>query len=273
MEVIEKVITHSRPDKYDIYGLGDIHAGSINCAENDVRRKVEEIHENKNALVIGMGDYADCITKNDKRFEICGLAPWVKADNIVESQRNWLRDLLKPIASKFLCLLTGNHEEMIHDEHSADITRNLCDDLNIPYGGYHCFVELIFRRGRKGSKGNGRKYVCHAWHGAGSAQTEGARLMRLMRLVNDIEADIYLMGHLHSITSHTPDRLCCLNGKVRSSQLIATITGSWLKTYMQPKEGEHINPSYGEEKGYKPARLGCPIIHIWPDRNLLTLEA
>ena len=88
--------------------------------------------------------------------------------------------------------------------------------------------------------------------------------MRLMRLVNDIEADIYLMGHLHAITIHTPDRLRVVNGRVRSVRLAAAICGSWLKTYNQPDEGETLDPTYGEQKGYKPSRIGCPIIKIYP---------
>ncbi len=41
--------------------------------------------------------------------------------------------------------------------------------------------------------------------------------MRLVRLVNDIQADVYLMGHLHAITIHTPDRLqVTKSGKIKS---------------------------------------------------------
>jgi len=270
MEVIEKQIPHTRPDIFHIYALGDIHAGSINCAEDEIKTKVQEIKERKNAYWVGMGDYADCITEKDYRFEIKGLAPWVSPDNIVESQRAFLKKLFQPIAPKCLAFLTGNHEELIHREHSNDITRNLCGDLNLPYGGYHSFLVLHFARGNTGSR---REYKLHLWHGAGSAQTEGARLMRLVRLVNDIEASIYLMGHLHAMTNYTPDRLKCEKGKVKSTQLIAQMTGSWLKAYMQPEKGQTLNPTYIEKKGYKPSRIGCPIIHINPDKDNISVES
>lgn len=89
--------------------------------------------------------------------------------------------------------------------------------------------------------------------------------MRLMRLVNEFEADVYLMGHLHTMTSYTPDRLVCRDGRVRSIKLAATICGSWLKTYNQPDAGQIQDPTYGEAKGYKPSRIGMPIIRITPD--------
>ncbi len=275
MEVIEKVITHkSRSDIFNIYAIGDIHAGSIECAENDIRRMVQRIKDDKFGYWIGMGDAVDAITKNDKRFDIEGLAPWVKKDNIVTSQKKWIKDLLSPIADKCLAFLEGNHEATIHTFHDEDITRNLCDDLKVPYGGYSCFIDVKFRRDSKDSivKRGGQDYIIHAFHGAGAAQTEGARIMRLMRLVNDIQADIYLMGHLHCVATYTPDRLLLSNGRIKSRQLIAVMTGSWLKTYAQPKNGQQLNASYAERKGYKPSRIGAPVIHIEPDKDRFTVE-
>jgi len=227
-----------------------------------------------NGYILGHGDYAECITKNDPRFNIRNLADWVEKDNIVESQREKVVSLFKDCAKekKIIGLLSGNHEEEIHMRHDNDIVRNICKDLNVPYGGYQCFVLLRFIR--SGVEG-GEVFTWHAWHGAGSAQTEGARLMRLMRLVNDIEADLYSMGHLHgAISTYTPDRLKYnpRTHKIESVKVIATLSGSWLKGFMQSTEERPLNPHYGERKGYKPSRLGCPIIHIRPYHRQIWLE-
>ncbi len=271
MEVIEHQLTyrHSPTDKIDIYPLGDVHAGSIHCNEKAIKSKIQEIKDNPKAYWIGMGDMVDAITKNDKRFDIGGLAKWVEPDNIIESQRRFIVDLFKPIAPRCLGYLTGNHEEVIHSSADNDISRNICKDLNVPYAGYSCFINLHFRR----NAGAGRLFTIHAWHGSGAAQQEGARIMRLMRLVNDVRADIYLMGHLHAITKYNPDQLVCTQGRIKSRKLIAVMTGSWLTTYTQPHEDEHLNSSYGEQKGYKPSRLGCPVIHIFPESSTFTEES
>lgn len=269
MLVVEKDIPYSRPDRFKLYPLGDIHLGSLHCAENEIYKQVEVIRKDKNAYWIGMGDYCDSITKNDKRFEMGGLASWVIADDIIESQRKRIVNLLKPIQSKCLGLITGNHEESIHQFHQDDITRHICDDLNVPYLGYSCYVVLKFKRKNSNEVW---QVITHAWHGAGAAQTEGSRLNRLMRLVNEIEADIYLMGHLHAMTQHTPDRLTYRNGRVRSQKLAATITGSWLKAYNQPNEGERECISYAERQGYKPSRIGCPVVHLYPEGREFTIE-
>jgi predicted phosphodiesterase len=256
MKVIRKVITYNASSRFKLYPIGDIHAGSIHCAEHEISNKIAEIKLDKDAYIIGIGDYADSIVKDDFRFDIDGLAPWVSKSNIVESQRKWIVDLFSPVKEKIVCLLTGNHEEAIHHNFQDDITLNIANDLDVPWAGYAAFIELLFQRENSKER---HLVVIHAWHGAGAAQTEGARLNRLMRLVNEVQADVYLMGHLHCITQHTPERLVCKNGVIRSQKLSAVITGSWLRTYTQ---GDVI--SYGEKQGYKPTRIGCPVIHIKP---------
>lgn len=274
MEVIEKVISYRRPDKFKIYPIGDIHAGSIHCEEDEIKKQINIIKSERNSYIIGMGDYADSIIKNDPRFDIEGCPKWLKKDNIIESQRLWLKELFTPVKDKIICLLTGNHEEEQHNRYQDDITRNLCKDLGVPYGGYSSFIVLKFIRGQASpSGGHSHQVIIHAWHGAGAAQTEGARLMRLMRLVNDIQADIYLMGHLHTIAQYSPERLIYRSGKIKSTRLIATITGSWLTAYTQSKEDQQLNASYAERQGYKPTRIGCPVIHLWPDRQEFSVES
>jgi len=264
LEVILKRIIYKRPDIFYLYPFFDPHLGAIESAEYQLSLKVLECaNRGPYGLAVGGGDWHDCITSKDWRWKSNGLAPWVENRNIVDSQRRRSNELFYPLVEQgqLIAIGTGNHEEEIHKRHDDDIIRNVCRDMDVPYAGYSCFIVLQFIRAGKST----HNLVIHSWHGAGSAQSEGARLMRLVRLVNDIEADIYLMGHLHAMTSHTPDRLVQRNGRVRSIKLAATICGSWLKTYAQPRENEILDPSYGEEKGYKPSRIGMPIIKIIPD--------
>jgi len=263
VEVIQIPIQYANPDTFYLYPFSDAHLGSIESAEHALERKVIECaNRGRLGLAVGIGDWCDCITNHDKRFQMNGLAKWVEPGNIVQSQRERAVEIFKPLTEQkqLLAVGTGNHEETIHRFHNDDITRNICKDLKVPYAGYHTFIILKFIR----SKIQRFNLVIHMWHGAGAAQTEGARVMRLVRLVNEIQADVYLMGHLHAMTSHTPDRLYFQNGEIKSKRLAATITGSWLETYHQSEEGQTQDPTYGEEKGYKPSSIGCPIIRIKP---------
>ncbi len=264
MEVIVKEINYKRPDVFYLYPFFDAHLGSAEAAENSLKRKVVECaNRGRKGLALGGGDWTDCITTKDKRWRGNGIAPWVERSNIVDSQRRRCEEIFSPLVEEgqLIAIGTGNHEEEIHKKYDDDITRNICRDMKVPYAGYQAYIILKFVRNGKTT----HFLTIHSWHGSGAAQTEGARLMRLVRFVNDIEADIYLMGHLHAMTSHTPDRLICRNGQIKSVKLAATICGSWVKTYNQPEEGEIQDPTYGEEKGYKPSRIGMPIIRIEPD--------
>jgi len=268
LEVIVKEIEYKRPDVFTIYPFFDPHLGARESSEKSLIRKVEECASlDRLGLAIGGGDWMDCITQYDKRFSMNGLADWVERSNIVNSQRRRAKEVFKPLFDgknvypQLLGIGTGNHEEAIHRYHNNDVIRELCHETNIPYAGYQTFYLLKFKRAGKFT----HEVKIHSWHGAGAAQTEGARLARLTRLVNDIEADIYLMGHLHTITTYTPDRLTIQNGKIRSVRLAAAICGSWLKTYNQPDKGDIQDPTYGEMSGYKPSRIGMPLIKIIPD--------
>ena len=262
MKVLEKRFDYTRPQQFRIYPLGDIHAGSVDCAERAVREQRDIIKKDRDGYWIGMGDIIDAITESDKRWDTKGIASWVKHDNIIESQRKFAVELLKPIAHKCIAYLSGNHEEAVHSNHNNDISLNICEDLGLPYAGYSCFIELFFTRSTES-----HKYTIHAWHGAGSAQTEGAQLMRLKRLVKENEADVYLMGHLHTIVHDITDRLSVRGHKIKSVPRIATITGSWKKSY-----NEESIP-WEETKGFRPAHIGCPIIIFEPDKDKIIYQS
>ena len=264
MQVIEREIFYPHSGFIKIYGVGDIHAGSIHTAENRIKSKIDAIRQERNAYILGMGDFCDCIIKDDPRFDMNGLASWVQRDNIVESQRRWVVELFKPVRHKILCLLSGNHEEQIHLRYQIDIMGDVCKGLEVPWGGYSSFVGLICKR--SGSP-ESHRYTIHAFHGAGAAVTEGARLMRLKRLIDSIEADIYFMGHLHTMTSYLPEKLILRNHKIKSIHKIAVTTGSWLTSYTQ-----NSPTSYSEMKGYPPSQLGSPCIKIYPDLGKMILE-
>lgn len=244
-------------------------------------------------LCLKTGKSASLIVRNRKQ-QYNGYSKYTNTTGYTVFIHKWNRRqiahrIMEPYSGKVFCLSTGNgnfvamrngkpfctgntgnHEEKAHDIHSDDIGKHICDDLGIPYAGYQAFIALTFDRENSNES---HRYIIHAWHGDGAAQTEGARVMRLMRLVNEIEAQIYLMGHLHAITLYTPDRLVYRNGKVRNVELIAAMTGSWLKGYTQSPKDKPLPPNYIEKKGYKPSRIGCPIIHISPQTDTIYAQS
>jgi len=256
-----KVHYRSRKDEFRLYPIGDIHAGTLHCAEDLIKKQVKEIKENPHAIWIGMGDYADLITPKDPRWDVEVISPWVERSNVAESQRVWLVKLLQPIANKCVGLLAGNHEESIRRYNYQDIHLDLCRDLNVSYLGYTAFVRFQFIRIRNSVT----TFIGAFQHGSGGAQTEGGKIMRLKKLMDSFNADICCMGHLHDIkTNVIPIMGIDESNTIEQKVKVGAITGSWMRAYTQG-----IRPSYAEIKGYTPSTLGCPHFVIIPDKNIL----
>jgi hypothetical protein len=87
-------------------------------------------------------------------------------------------------------------------------------------------------------------------------------------MLNDFDADIYLLSHLHDIKTLTSPRLILDNGNnIKARNRVGAITGSWFRSYEQG-----IVPSYAEQRGYSPTNIGCPIIKIMPDKGIIKVE-
>lgn len=275
MEVIEKIqIPYKAPDKFYLYPLGDIHLGAVHCDENLLRVKVAEIKKlGKKALWVGMGDYGDLITPQDfKRWDGRVLASWMKGkeDNIGPTQVRKLDEILSPIWGQCIGLIEGGHDDAIRKHNAYDFMYELLLKANkkhsVPYGGVQCFIRLNFKRE---NSNEAHDYIIHARHGEGHARTSGARALAVLRMaMTMVNAHITLMGHLHGQESpDIPERLMLRNGKIKAFETIATMTGAWLRGYMQG-----VPASYVERWGCSPSTLGCPRIVIEPQHDRMTLE-
>ena len=123
----------------------------------------------------------------------------------------------------------------------------LLKKANAPYGGVSCFLKILFKRKNTSET---HEYIVHARHGEGSARTSGARAMAVLRLSQSmVNAHVILMGHLHGQESpDIPQRLILKSGKIKSFETIATMTGAWVKAYMQG-----VPPCYLERWGSPPS--------------------
>ena len=272
MEVVEKTVPYKSVDTFTLYPIGDCHLGVVHCDEDLLKRQVDEIKNDKKALWLGMGDYGDCITPNDfKRWDGKILAPWMKGceDNIGPTQVRRVDEILSPIWNKCLGLIEGNHDEMIRKFNHYDFMKELLLLANkkwtIPYAGVSCFVRLNFKRE---NSNEAHDYIIHARHGEGAARTSGARALAVLRLSQSmVNAHITLMGHLHGQEApDIPQRLILRNGKIKSFETIATMTGAWVKAYMMG-----VPPCYLERWGSPPSTLGCPKIVITPQQDRMDL--
>ncbi len=267
MEVKDLTIKRTRSTVIKLYCLGDIHAGTIHCVEKDIKEKIREIKETKDAYWVGMGDYAEFITPSDRRFDPSqkAVADWVEQDNIAETQTKWVVDLFSPIKDKCLGLLYGNHEESIRKFNHDNVQKNICERLGVSNLGFSCFLKLKTHRN---TQSDVRNYRCALTHGASSAITEGAKLMALMRWMKSTEADIYAYAHIHDYMPKSLSRMAVSDaGKIKARVSIGATTGSWFRTYTQG-----IIASYGEMKCYPPTEICCAVFTIDPEHDFVDVN-
>jgi hypothetical protein len=266
MEVIEIVIPYkiSQGD-FHLYDLSDLHVGTIHCAEEKIRHKVQDIKNDKNAMWIGGGDYGDFITPKDKRWNHGQISDWVKQHDIGESVRNYLVELLDPIKDKCIGLLYGNHEASYSKQNDNDVHQHICKDMGVPNLGYSCFAQLKFQRENSAE----RHTITGAFtHGTGNAITEGAKVNNLMRFMKAFRADIYGYSHVHDYIPKSLTRLYATDsGKITNKVSIGATTGCWFRTYTQGP-----NSSYGEEKVYPPTEMCCAMFIINPTTGFLDVS-
>ena len=253
--------------EFRLFCLGDIHAGTVHCVEEHIKRKVVEIKEKKNTYWIGMGDYAEFITPRDKRFDpsLRSISGWVEPDNIAHCQTEWLTKLFEPIKEKCVGLLYGNHENSIRIYNHDNVIKNLCDKLEVDNLGYSCFLRLFFKR----ENSNESHLVKGVFtHGSSGAITEGAKLMALMRFMKSFNADIYGYGHVHDYIPKSYSRMeISPQGKIKSSVSIGCTTGSWFRTYTQGAIA-----SYGEQRVFPPTEIGAAMFTINPNTGFLDVS-
>ena len=270
----------SRSDIFRLWNLSDLHMMAKACAEGKLRRDRDEIRDDPFSIWHGGGDYCDFIGKGDKRFDADAVADWVKVSDLGRLGTvgyRAVRDLLFPIAGKCMGLIEGNHERhyALANE-QASLHDWLCTELEAPNLGYSAIYDLVFclttgvraprvMQGPPSKSYRRQEFRIFVHHGSGFATTKGGKINRLQNFINDFEADVYFMGHVHDQMGTTGTRIGADKDCTKLVEITkpAVISGSYLKTY-----AEGVT-TYGEQRGYKPTTLGAAFVTIKPDSREL----
>lgn len=259
MHISSRIINYKFGDEVAIIPIGDIHIGNKNADLAAVKKVIKTVEEN-GYYWIGMGDYADSILPNDRRYDFDVID---KSLATPQAQLDYLEDLFHPIREKCLGLLTGNHEDVIRRRYQFDLTRILCKVLDVEYLGYNTFYRLKFVR-----EGHRRKFDFFATHGFFNGRTRSGRITRVEKLAEFIEANLYLMGHTHDLMV-TTDIIYSLNTatKLVEKERTFVLTGGFLRGYVDKRDFGYV-----ERKLLKPVKVGVPIIRINPETLRVRVE-
>lgn len=260
MKIIDKTITlEDKKEPLTIVPIGDIHLGADGCNIEYLKNTIEWIRTKENCVVIGMGDYCDCITIGDKRFDIKSIDKrFIKdLDNLPMAQLKYLEKLLMPIKDKILCMIPGNHESKFRTHNSLDIMHELNRDMGIEIGDYMSYLTLKFNKSQFHTS-NVTLWLTHGWF---SGRKLGGKANQLMDVANSYEASIYIAGHSHDLFATTLERLSIVNKNLVKEKKTFINSGTFMETVS-------LNgSSYSEQKAYSVAKIGVCKIKIYPNHR------
>ena len=264
METNKKIIEFTSTDEwFHIIPLGDFHIGNIGFDRPKLEKTVNYIEEHDNIYWLGMGDFLDCITYIDKRFDPTTVEKKYLSylDNVVQIQLVDLLDILHPIMSKCLGMHRGNHEEKIRKTHMFDIMKEIQNEYAVPMLQDSAFSRIIFRNSNIRNKDAFAVTIFSA-HGNVSGRKDGGKINRLTDLIGMFDADIYLLAHSHVKLTTTKDILR-LNriGRVVPEKKVMAYTGCFLNGYMEGVS------SYIEKGMFPPSTTGVVKLSINPERR------
>lgn len=278
------IVYGSRSDQIKLWSFADLHYGNRGVAMDRLKDDIQEVADDPHSFWIGVGDYAECISPQDPRFDPQIVSPNITVSDLGEIGRKLLGDLLvmfDPIKHKCVGLGDGNHEDKYMSyANQQNLMHWFSVEMGAPYFGYSCLFDLVFVRtgvktprllpvGEVPKKGRGSWAVrIYTHHGCGAPRSRGAKLNRLLEFMGRFDAEVTFMAHVHDQTAKRSVRIrgndAC--DDVTEYDQLGVITGAYLRTYALGPAG------YGEKKGYDPVPLGAVPVAFTPDKHKFHAE-
>ena len=262
----------SRPDRWTLYPLGDVHLGAGTCDEKLLAADIQRIADDPQGLWVGMGDYCDFINQSDPRFCVGNLADWLvnkrSLADLAGAQRERFVEMVTPIAGKCIGLLSGNHETAIQRHYERAIYNEIVTGVKEAVGfepdrslalGYHGWLQMAFYYGpdRKGGS-HVMRFSLH--HGFTGGRLAGGKALALQRWLWSHDADLVLMGHSHNIDSD----VAAVYGIDKAGHHVEYVRkGAFTGTYLRSVTDQGTD-TYAEVKGYMPAAVGGIEVKLHP---------
>lgn len=231
--------------RIEIHPLADLHIGDMCCDYKAILDELEYIKNTPNCYCVLDGDLMDTAIASSIGDT------YASTHNPMEQLQECV-NMFEPIKDKIIAVVGGNHENRIYKQDGIDITYLMCQQLGIA-DRYSPTTALVFIRFGDDKKHRKVCYTMYMTHGAGGGRKEGGKINRLADLANIVDADIYLMAHVHQPAAFRNSfyRANPENSSATRTEHLFVNTAAWLKY-----------GGYGDKQGYKPASNINPIIYL-----------
>ena len=235
-------------EEIELHPLSDWHIGDAHHDAFHTEAILKHIKETPNAYCILGGDMMDTAIANS-------VGDTYGAKMQPMEQLKLCVKLFDPIKDKILCIVPGNHENRVYKYDGIDMTAMMASQRGLA-GRYSTTAALLFirfgRRSRSENQHN-RKivYTVYTSHGSGGGKRVGGKINRLEDMANIVDADIYIMGHVHqpAIIRNSFYRVSAANSSVMCVDRLFVNTAAALDY-----------GGYGEAQGFRPASKENPVI-------------
>lgn len=224
-----ELIVHHLPEckEAKIYCIGDIHVGAIESNVKGWERFVDMVLSDKDSYICLLGDLMNNATKSS-------VSNCFEDTMRPRDQKRYLANSLKPLSSRILCAVSGNHcfrsGKDCDDDPMLDIMSKI--DLEDYYRQNAAFVKLAFgsRSDGHGSEKPLQTYTMCVTHGAGGGIYTGAAVNRNERMAMFVNCDILAVGHTHKGAITKPQRIeiDTYNNSVKMKSTTVISACSWL---------------------------------------------
>lgn len=254
-----KVINHELSrniDTLNIYVLSDLHIGEGGVDTNRMNALLRQVEQDPNARLIVNGD----IVNNGIKTSVSDI---YHEELSPSEQIRKVAELLTPVKDKILVIHDGNHEKRTSRLVGLNIMelvavelygREMADEI-YSYNPYLLFVAFGKNYGRDSRK---TVYSIYGKHGTGGGRTTGAKMNHLERMLDVVNADIFIHSHTHvpatfKLGSHNIDYK---NRKATFKEHLFVNSNAFLKY-----------GGYGEELGFRPTSTQFPKIVLDGERR------
>lgn len=269
MQIIHKTL----PADHNLFLISDLHEGTLLQSEHGLEQMIQMVLSDKHNYVAILGDLAEGITIDDKRYD-----PATNDDRVPTPllQYKSLVELFKPIKERIVVVLEGNHDYKISARFGNGVRDIFCSGLNVPFGTYSTKLTVNDKRGKLQYKA----YLTHGYGNVNSTADDPVRqeanmFLSLKRKLAPKAGDCAVMacGHTHKLLVKPPISKLYLaddGAKIKQHYTKADYTaeyidpdlrwyantGSFYKNFHMGESG------YAERFGYNPTELGFCISEV-----------
>lgn len=230
---------------------GDQHIGAREFDEERLKRHLNWAVERADTYVINIGDMIEGATRDS-----VGAGVYEQTE-VIEEQLDHAVELHQELVDegKLLGVHRGNHEERTYKAvglHPTAVFNRITGVPDLGYGVLH-YVKV-----------GDQNYTFYTTHGSGGARLPHTKIKKCIDLEKMIEAEIYAMGHLHSLSHHARQYYAFdKRGKTlveRERHFV--ITGAYLKHW----------GSYAHMSNMEPGKLGSAVVHLQGDEHNIRVK-